>query len=109
MGRKLLGSRLEEKLSSQPEKEKRLHAQFIDKLLERKRVQAEAYASEPSIFTLFSLELEMKSTHGNRLIIYTEGQWSCTCPFFKDWGRCSHTMATELLLKDSLLPAEIKP
>ena len=89
-------------MSSQLE-EKPLNAQQIEELLGRKRAKAEKYAREPSRFMLFSLELEMKSAHGNRLVIYNEGQWSCTCEFFEEWGRCSHTMATALLLKDSLL------
>jgi len=79
-----------------------LDAQKIDELIESTRVKAEQYAAEPDRFQLSSLELELRSAHGNRLIIYEAGQWSCTCSFFEEWGRCSHTMATLLLLKDSL-------
>jgi hypothetical protein len=94
MGRKPLTSQL---------KEKPLNAEQIDALLERERAKAAKYASKPKRFMLFSLELQMKFPRGGRLVIYTEGQWSCNCPFFEDWGRCAHTMATALLLKDSLL------
>jgi len=73
-----------------------------DEELERKQAKAEAYASEPGRFTLFSLELEMKSTHGNRLITYDDGKWSCSCDFFLKYETCSHVMATGRILK--LLP-----
>jgi hypothetical protein len=84
--------------------EKPLNAEQIDAWLAQNRAMAEHSASDPSRFTLFSLELEMKSSHGNRLVTYCDGGWWCSCAFFEDWGRCSHTMAVKLLLKDTLLP-----
>jgi len=78
-----------------------LNSKQIDEAIQSKQTDAEAYAARPEIFTLFSLEVELKSTHGNRLIRYDDGTWSCTCNFFQEWGTCSHTMATALLLKDS--------
>jgi hypothetical protein len=47
-----------------------LNAAQIEKLLEKKYAKAKMYASDPSRFILSSLELELRSTHGNRLIIY---------------------------------------
>jgi hypothetical protein len=102
-GGKPLSSQLKEKSPGSQLEDTALNAQQIDELLERKQAKAEKYASEPERFTLFSLELEMKSTHGNRLILYGNGQLSCNCEFFEEWGRCSHSMATLLLLKDTLL------
>lgn len=79
-----------------------LNAQQIEKLLERKQAEAAKYAAEPDRFTLFSLEVEVRGDHRNHLVQYNEGDWSCTCSFFQDWGTCSHTRAVALRLKDSL-------
>jgi hypothetical protein len=70
--------------------------------LRQHQIKFHLSAANPSRFLLCSLELELRSTHGNRLVIYQEGQWSCNCAFFEEWGRCAHTIATMLLLKDTL-------
>ena len=81
-----------------------LNSKQIDEAIQLEQGKAEEYATQPEHFTLFSLEVELKSTHGNRLILYDEGTWNCTCDFFHEWGTCSHTMAIVLLLKDSFFP-----
>ena len=91
----------EEPLSNQLED--KLNAWQIDELIEGKQVKAERYASDPERFMLFCLELEIRADHGNQLVMYNEGDWSCTCAFFDEWRTCSHVRATSLLLKDSLL------
>src|SRR5947199_10233086 len=61
-----------------------------DEELEQKQAKAEAYASEPERFLLFSLELELRAEHGNRLITYDDGTWSCLCDFFILHETCCH-------------------
>jgi hypothetical protein len=75
-----------------------------DKALKEKQAKADGYVSEPERFRVISLELEMRSKHGIRLISYEDGEWNCTCDFFRERGTCSHTMAAGRLLKDFPLP-----
>ena len=83
------------------------NAQAIDGLIQAEQAKAEAYAAQPERFTLFSLELDIRTEDGNHLVLYNDGQWSCSCDFFKEWQTCSHTRATAFLLKDSLLPQPV--
>lgn len=50
-----------------------LNAQQIEELLQEKQRKAEAYAAQPERFTLFSLELEIRTDHGKHLVLYLEG------------------------------------
>ena len=70
-----------------------------DEALQAKQAKAEKYASEPERVTPLSLEFEMESTHGNRLITYDDGKWSCSCDFFLKHETCSHVMAVGRILK----------
>jgi hypothetical protein len=33
---------------------------------------------------------------------FINGQWQCDCSFFQTRGRCSHTMALEMILEGML-------
>jgi hypothetical protein len=81
-----------------------INAQQIDDLIREAQAKAEEYASQPERFTLLSLELEVRADYGNQLVIYNDGDWSCTCAFFEEWRTCRHVRATSLLLKDSFFP-----
>ena len=59
---------------------------------------AQRYANTPELFTLHCLEVEIAAEGGKQLILYSEGAWSCSCPFFEENGDCSHVRATSLLL-----------
>ena len=74
-----------------------------DDALKREQEKAEEYASQPDRIALFSMELEMKSTHDNRLILYNDGEWDCTCDFFQAYATCSHVMAMGRILKRLLI------
>ncbi|WP_189361740.1 SWIM zinc finger family protein [Thermogemmatispora tikiterensis] len=74
-----------------------------DEQLQRKQMKAANYAQQPERFTLLEIKLQMRSTHGVRLISYAEGDWHCTCDFYRERGTCSHIMAAEQLL-GSLIP-----
>jgi len=40
-------------------------------------------------------------------VTYNEGIWTCDCDFFKTRGRCSHTMALEILLEGMVAEGEL--
>ena len=69
-----------------------------DEQLQRKQMKAGHYAQQPERFTLLEIRLQMRSTHGVRLVSYGEGGWHCTCDFYRERGICSHIMAAEQLL-----------
>jgi hypothetical protein len=70
----------------------------ITAAIEAKRCKAERYANEQSRFHVDSFQITMKSEHGDRLIGYDTGAWSCTCDFFAAHDTCSHVMAMCLIL-----------
>ena len=81
----------------------------LTEALAGKRRKAERYAAEPGRFQVDSLTVTMHSEHGNRLITFEAGNWSCTCDFFADHRTCSHIMAFEMILSNSaglLMPSE---
>ena len=75
-----------------------LNTQQIEQLLQAQRAQAATYAAQPERFALFALEGEIRTEHGKHLIMYNNGDWSCTCTFFQEWQTCCHIMALSSLL-----------
>lgn len=71
---------------------------MIGKIMKAKRYADERY--ERLQFRRF--EVIFKGDHRDHLIQYDEGDWSCTCDFFKQRGVCSHTMAMERVLNGML-------
>lgn len=72
--------------------------EIIDDAIELKRQRAERYAQEPARFDLQALSATMHSNHGDRLVAFEDGRWSCTCEFFDAHETCSHIMALILVL-----------
>lgn len=68
--------------------------------LAEKKAKAKKYATEPERFNFTSFEIKMNSTHDERTITYSDGQWGCTCDFYHHNGTCSHIMALQILLND---------
>lgn len=69
---------------------------FITQLLQ-KIAKARKYISEPDRFTKADSRIELQSAHGTRILTLTNGGWNCTCDFFKQYGICSHAIATSEL------------
>ena len=67
--------------------------------------KAKRYAQEKDRITFFDLSVKFRGENDNYTISYHDGKWHCTCPFFSNWGTCSHTMALEKIL-DNMLPEE---
>jgi len=67
--------------------------------------KANRYAQEKERVTFSDLSATFRGENDNYKISYHESKWHCSCPFFSNWGLCSHTMALERIL-NSMLPEE---
>ncbi|HJW88690.1 MAG TPA: hypothetical protein VJ565_04345 [Dehalococcoidia bacterium] len=60
--------------------------------------KAKRYAQEPRRLSLDSFRARLQGEHDAYTLRYEAGAWNCSCPFFSQWGQCSHTMAGQRLL-----------
>jgi len=67
--------------------------------------KAKRYAQETERVTFSELSVKFRGEHDNYHTGYKDGKWDCSCPFFFNWGLCSHTMALQRILGD-MLPEE---
>ena len=70
----------------------------MDSAMIGKIMKAHQYAQEPERVAIRSLKADFRGNHNVYEVTYQEGVWRCTCHFFAQRGRCSHTMALEKLL-----------
>jgi hypothetical protein len=73
---------------------------LVEALAGKKR-KAERYANERGRFCVDSMSVTMRSEHGNRVLTFQNGQWSCTCEFFAQHETCSHVMALDIIFGES--------
>jgi len=66
--------------------------------------KAKRYAQEPQRLSLDSLRATFQGDRDTYTLSFEERAWSCSCPFFSQWGQCSHTMACQRLLALFLPP-----
>ncbi|MGH3974643.1 MAG: hypothetical protein ACRDS9_15135 [Pseudonocardiaceae bacterium] len=66
--------------------------------IDAKHHKAQRYTNEPDRFRVDAFRVTMKSEHGDRVIGFETGVWSCTCDFFAGYRTCSHVMALDLIL-----------
>lgn len=61
--------------------------------------KAKRYAQERKRvhFTEFTVTLD--GENNPHTVNYGQGEWKCDCDFFRTRGRCSHTMALEMILE----------
>lgn len=67
--------------------------------------KAKRYAQETERVTFSEFSVKFRGENDNYLTGYKDGKWHCSCPFFSSWGRCSHTMALEMIL-GNMIPRE---
>ena len=60
--------------------------------------KAKRYAEERSRFQFSSFTVTMDGENNPHTIRYDNGEWQCDCDFFRSRGRCSHTLALEMIL-----------
>lgn len=69
--------------------------------------KAKQYANQRDRIRIDSLAVTFLGTNNPHVVTYEDGQWTCDCEFFQTRGRCSHTMALEIIL-EGMLPEPVE-
>ncbi len=64
--------------------------------------KAKRYAHERNRVRFESFTVTFDGQNNPHTVHMTNGLWQCDCDFFKSRGRCSHSMALEMILEDML-------
>jgi hypothetical protein len=75
--------------------------------LARKIEKARHYAEEPKRIQLQELKAKFVGENDSHQISLKDGQWNCSCSFFRSWKTCAHIMTAQKLL-DPMLPKEAR-
>ena len=68
--------------------------------------KAKRYAEQRDRIRIDSLRVTFEGRNNPHTVYLEDGEWQCDCDFFKTRGRCSHTMALEIILED-MIPAPV--
>ena len=74
----------------------------MDHAMIRKYEKAKMYAEQKDRIQVISLSVRFDGKNNPHDVSFSDGKWQCDCDFFKNRGRCSHTMALELILDDMI-------
>jgi len=69
--------------------------------------KAKRYAEERDRITFEKFTATFEGENNDHTVTYDQGQWQCDCDFFKSRGRCSHTMALEMILEGMVDIADV--
>jgi hypothetical protein len=69
--------------------------------------KARRYAEEPERIQLSELKATFNGGNGDHEISLHNGQWTCNCSFFRNWGTCAHVMAMQKVL-NPMLPTQAR-
>ena len=69
-------------------------------------IKARQYAQERERVEFVQFEVNFQGEHNTHRVGYQQGQWRCTCEESSRTGVCSHIMALERILGDSVVPAQ---
>jgi hypothetical protein len=61
--------------------------------------KAKRYAQERDRIHFTDMSVTFDGENNNHTVNFTGGEWKCDCEFFLTRGRCSHTMALEMILE----------
>jgi hypothetical protein len=64
--------------------------------------KAKRYAEERDRINVESLTVTFDGTNNPHTVQFSNGEWQCDCSFFQTRGRCSHTMALEVIFEGML-------
>jgi hypothetical protein len=67
--------------------------------------KAKRYAQERTRIHFESLTVTFDGENNPHTVQFKNGEWLCDCDFFKTRGRCSHSMALEMIL-EGMVPVE---
>ncbi|MFC2026308.1 SWIM zinc finger family protein [Chloroflexota bacterium] len=65
--------------------------------------KAKRYAEQRDRIRIESLNVTFDGTNNSHSVEFRNGTWQCDCDFFQTRGRCSHTLALEIILEDMIL------
>jgi len=69
--------------------------------------KAKRYAEERDRIAVKTLKVTFNGTNNPHTVDFVDGEWQCDCSFFQTRGRCSHTMALEIIL-EGMMPEQVK-
>lgn len=64
--------------------------------------KAKRYAQQRDRIRFESFSVTFEGENNPHTVQFQNGEWQCDCDFFQTRGRCSHTMALEIILKDMI-------
>ena len=70
--------------------------------------KAKRYAEQRDRIHFNSFNVTLEGENNSHTVNYTDGKWECDCDFFQTRGRCSHTMALEIILDKMVVLSEAK-
>jgi hypothetical protein len=68
--------------------------------------KAKRYSQQRDRIRVDSLSVTFVGENNPHTVNYQDGDWQCDCDFFQTRGRCSHTMALEIIL-DGMIPQPV--
>lgn len=69
--------------------------------------KAKRYAEQKDRIHIQDLTVTFEGENNPHTVRLENGSWTCDCDFFHTRGRCSHTMALEMIFK-GMLPETIE-
>jgi len=69
--------------------------------------KAKRYAEQRDRIHIQTLTVTFEGQNNPHTVTLEKSNWNCDCDFFQTRGRCSHTMALEMILK-GMLPETIE-
>lgn len=64
--------------------------------------KAKIYAEEKDRVRFLQFKATVHGENHDHLVTYDNGEWGCDCDFFGTRGYCSHSMAMERILGETL-------
>jgi len=64
--------------------------------------KAKRYAEERDRINIELLTVTFEGENNPHTVHFSDGVWQCDCDFFHSRGRCSHTMALEIIFEGML-------
>jgi hypothetical protein len=74
----------------------------MDNGMIRKFEKAKMYAEERDRIEFESFSVNFAGRNNPHVVDFADGKWQCDCDYFIGRGRCSHTMALEIILHQML-------
>ncbi|MFC2054685.1 SWIM zinc finger family protein [Chloroflexota bacterium] len=69
--------------------------------------KAKRYAEQRDRIRVESLDVTFIGENNDHSVKFENGTWQCDCEFFNSRGRCSHTMALEIIF-EGMLPEQVQ-